>query len=165
MGIYMTGTLMKNRIPKELTIAKTSKEFKQMSRGDYRYHLYNYELKGKTEQAGLVCWKDRDVVYCITNSTTTVDSDKCFRRSQDGLLEIGRPMVISEYNKYMGGVDLADMKRLHCNSTIMGQNRWWLKIFFYLLDVGTSNANVLFNMTMRMEEKKMNIVDFKKAVQ
>jgi DDE_Tnp_1-like zinc-ribbon len=62
----------------------------------------------------------------------------------------------------MGGVDLADMRRLHCNSTIMGQNRWWLKLFFYLLDVGTSNALVLFNEAKRIrKEKKMNIVQFK----
>jgi hypothetical protein len=29
----------------------------------------------------------------------------------------------------MGGVDLVDMRRLHCNLTIMGQNQWWLKLF------------------------------------
>jgi hypothetical protein len=49
----------------------------------------------------------------------------------------------------------------------MCQNRWWLKLFFYLLDVGISNALVLFNesskMLMRANEsyKPMNIVDFK----
>ena len=53
---------------------------------------------------------------------------------------------------------MADMRRLHCNSTIMGQNRWWLKLFFYLLDVGTSNALVLHNFT---KESHMSIVEFK----
>jgi hypothetical protein len=68
----------------------------------------------------------------------------------------------------MGGVDLADMRRLHCNSTIMGQKRWWLKLFFYLLDVGTSNALVLHNEYLRMKAEEtsntytpMNIVSFK----
>jgi hypothetical protein len=67
----------------------------------------------------------------------------------------------------MGGVDLADMRQLHCNSTIMRQNRWWLKLFFYLLDVGTCNALVLFNESAKMLKKTdeiytpMNIVDFK----
>ena len=60
----------------------------------------------------------------------------------------------------MGGVDVADMRRLHCNSTIMGQNRWWLKLFFYLLDVGTSNALVLYNEAVS-ESQRMNIVEFK----
>ena len=69
--------------------------------------------------------------------------------------------MISEYNCYMGGVDLADMRRLHCNSTIMGQNRWWLKLFFYLLDVGMSNALVLFILTQRDGLKSSTIVEFK----
>jgi hypothetical protein len=67
----------------------------------------------------------------------------------------------------MGGVDLADMRRLHCNSTIMGQNRWWLKLFFYLLDVGTSNALVLHKEFLKNRREgedgkpTMNIVQFK----
>jgi hypothetical protein len=62
----------------------------------------------------------------------------------------------------MGGVDLADMRCLHCNSTIMGQNRWWLKLFFYLLDVGISNALVLFSESKRIQkEKTLNTVQFK----
>jgi hypothetical protein len=50
----------------------------------------------------------------------------------------------------------------------VGQNRWWLKLFFYLLDVGTSNALVLYNESMksRLQEgatthTPMNIVEFK----
>lgn len=124
-----------------------------------------HRLKYKDEDgddsfAGLVCWRDRDIVYCLTNDTNTRTTDSCYRRSKDGIIEIQRPMVISRYNKYMGGVDVADMRRLHCNSTIMGQNRWWLKLFFYLLDVGTSNALVLYNEAME-ESQKMNIVEFK----
>ena len=70
------------------------------------------------------------------------------------------PRLIAEYNKYMGGVDLADMRRLHCNSTIMGQNRWWLKLFFYLLDVGTSNALVLYKSASARTDV-FTIVNFK----
>ena len=68
---------------------------------------------------------------------------------------------MEEYNKYMGGVDLADQRRLHSNCTLMGQHRWWLKLFFYLLDVGTANALVLYNSTVHNELNKLNIVDFK----
>ena len=80
--------------------------------------------------AGLVCWKDRDIVYCLSNECNTKETDVCRRRSKEGLLTIAQPKMISEYSCYMGGVDLADMQHLHCNSTIMGQNRWWLKLFF-----------------------------------
>ena len=43
----------------------------------------------------------------------------------------------------------------------MGQNRWWLKLFFYFLDVGTSNALVLHNYTTKAP---LTVVDFKMAI-
>ena len=61
----------------------------------------------------------------------------------------------------MGGVDLADMRRLNCNSTIMGLHRWWLKLFFYLLDVGTSNALVLYRAATN---DKINVVKYKEKL-
>ena len=38
------------------------------------------------------------------------------------------------------------MRRLHCNSPIIGQNRWWLKLFFYLLDMRTSNSLAVYKL-------------------
>jgi hypothetical protein len=62
----------------------------------------------------------------------------------------------------MGGVDLADMSRLHCNSTMIALQRWWLKLFFYNLDVGTANALlvVLFK-KQATGQSDMNITMFK----
>jgi Transposase IS4 len=115
-----------------------------------------------------VCWQDRNIVYCLSNDSSNNHFDECSRRGLGGIVRIKRPVSIANYNKYMGGVDLADMRRLHCNSTIMGQKRWWLKLFFYLLDVGTSNALVLYNEYLRMKAEEtgntftsMNIVSFK----
>jgi hypothetical protein len=157
---------MTNKIPSAITIAKSSKKFKEMNRGDSTKHVFHYNDKSGTRcEAGLVCWKDRNMVYCLTNDTTTETEDKCMRRVQGGLTQLTRPTVIGKYNKYMGGVDLADMRRLHCNSTIMGQNRWWLKLFFYLLDAGTSNALVLYNESMKTKDKDpINIAEFKLKV-
>ena len=62
----------------------------------------------------------------------------------------------------MGGVDLADQRRLTCNSTVMGKHRWWLKLFFYLLDVGTSNALILYRGVT--DNRKMNLFHYKKQL-
>ena len=70
-------------------------------------------------------------MYCLTNRTAANESGPSFSRSQGGLIQIYRPKVIGDYNENMGGVDLAGMRRLHCNSTVMGLHRWWLKFFLF----------------------------------
>ena len=164
VSLFITGTVMKNRIPKEFVIAKTSKQFKSMKRGDYTYHKYSYVDENKKNiQYGLVAWKDRNMVYMLTNNWATTKEGSCRRRSANGIITLNRPDVIEQYNNFMGGVDLADMRRLHCNSTLMGQNRWWLKLFFYCLDVGSANALVLYREAME-NNNKMTIVEFKQKI-
>jgi Transposase IS4 len=124
MELYVTGTIVNNRIPRELRIIMTSAHFKDMPRGAYEKHVYQYnDDQGRQRKYGLVCWKDRDIVYCLTSEANTNDIGGCHRRSQVGIICIERPKVVEQYNQFLGGVDLADMRRLHCNSTIMGQNR------------------------------------------
>lgn len=165
--LYVTGTMMANRIPLGVRIAKASPAFKRMKRGDATKFKVQFRLKeGGEAEAGLVCWRDRQLVYCLSNDSNNFEFDHCNRRGEGGIMTIPRPISIAHYNQYMGGVDLADMRRLHCNSTIMGQNRWWLKLFFYLLDVGTSNALVLHKEFLKNRrggggEAAMNIVQFK----
>ena len=45
MQLYATGTILSNRIPKTVTIAKSSKEFKALNRGDTVTHHFNYITK------------------------------------------------------------------------------------------------------------------------
>jgi hypothetical protein len=162
MNLYVTGTVMSNRIPADVRITKRSREFQAMERGDHKMHVYEYKKDdGEKSKVGLVCWKDKDIVYCLTNATNTEPTGHCFRRSQSGKICISRPTAIELYNSSMGGVDVADQRRLHCNSSVKGLHRWWLKLFFYLLDVGTSNALVLFN---ESTDSSYNIVRFKKEL-
>ena len=123
-------------------------------------HLFCYQDNcGQLQKAGLVLWKDRNIVCCMTNDPASATMDTCMRRGQGGLLELNRPTCTSKYNMYMGGVDVADMRHLHCSSTTMGQNRWWLKLFFYLLDVGTLNALVQYNEAMKDKQSPLNMVE------
>ena len=146
-------------------MTQTSVLYKSMERGDFVTHVYNYMDEDNVHQEiGLVIWKDRKPVLCMTNHHDTGDSSECHRRTKDeGIIKIKRPKVIEYYNTYMGGVDLADKKRLHANSTIMGSNRWWLKLFYYNLDVGTANALILYNLAVYSnKDDYWNITDYKK---
>jgi Transposase IS4 len=101
-----------------------------MKRGDALKCRVRFRTRsGQESQAGLVCWRDRNMIYCLSNDSNNFAFDECSRRGLGGITRIPRPVSIANYNKYMGGVDLADMRRLHGNSTIKGQNRWWRKRF------------------------------------
>jgi hypothetical protein len=168
-NLYITGTMLAKRIPLAIRTAKTSATFTKMNPGDALKCRVTFRTEqGATSHAGLVCWRDWNMVYCLSNNTNNFEFDKCSHRGISGIIKIPGPLSIANYNKYMGGVDLADMHCLHCNSTIMCQKRWWLKLFFYLLDVRTLNALVLHNVLARIRatdemtySPSMNIVDFK----
>jgi hypothetical protein len=163
MDLFITGTCMTNRVPKELQIANSSRECKNMNRGDHCFHKYTYiDSNNMVREYGLTVWKDSKMVYLLSNTWNNNEVTTCKRRSNNGLQTITRPVVVEKYNTYMGGVDVADQRRLHCNSTIMGQNRWWLKLFFYLLDVGTANAMILYRLAV--DDNQINLADFKLQV-
>jgi len=161
--------MLANRIPSDIRISKSSAQFRAMKRGDAVMSKFIfYKADGTMSECGLVGWKDRNMVYCLSNDSTNHLFDDCYRRGDGGIISVPRPLSISNYNKFMGGVDLADMIRLSCNSNIMGGKRWWLRLFFYNLDVGTSNARVLYNEQLKdgadnngTEYRPMNIVQFK----
>jgi hypothetical protein len=54
---------------------------------------------------------------------------------------------------------------LTCNdytaTVIMGQSRWWLSLFIYLLDVGTSITLILFKESKEGKNKDMTLFEFK----
>ena len=164
MKLYVTGTVMANRLPKQVQL--TANEVRSMERGEYLHHLYNYKNEsGEVKGIGLVQWKDSKMVYCLTNHHPTFGVGTCYRKTMSGNIRLDRPNVIEEYNSNMGGVDLADMRRLHSTTSLMGQNRWWLKLFFYLVDVATANSLILYRLAVvGTPNENMNIVDFKRKL-
>ena len=87
--------------------------------------------------------KYQDLVYWITYDCNTREADKFFRKTQGGMIYLQRPIVIPQYNKYMGCVELLDIQQLHYNEMDMRLNWRRLKFFFYLIDVGNENDLVL----------------------
>ena len=90
-----------------------------------------------------VVWKYLYMVYCFDSYCNTQVKDTCFRITQGRVIDIQCSIFISQYKNYMVSVNLAYMKQLHCNATVMGPNRWWLKLLFYFLNVETENYLLL----------------------
>jgi hypothetical protein len=112
--LYKTGTMLANRIPQAIRLAKTSQTFKQMNRGDALKCRVQFRTQsGEKSHAGLVCWRDRNMVYCLSNDSNNFKFDECSRRGLGSITRIPRPVLVANYNKYMGGVDLADMRGVY----------------------------------------------------
>jgi hypothetical protein len=78
--LFLTGTVLANRIPLSIRTATTSFAFKKMNRGDaIKCRLKYTTTKGATSHAGLVCWRDRNMVYCLSNDTNNFEFDECSR--------------------------------------------------------------------------------------
>jgi Transposase IS4 len=95
-------------------------------------------------------------LFNYSSIENTTEKGECYRRTAGGITLLERPKVIEEYNQFMGGFDLSD-QIFYSNSMIIGQYRWWLKFFFYALDVGTSNALALY----KNKEHNCYIMEFK----
>ena len=85
----------------------------------------------------------------------------------DGVIILKQPALIKQYNKNMGGVDVSDKRRLGCATSIKGLHRWWIRIFFYIIDIIISNALILHKEGAKLSGKdisNMTIKDFKQSL-
>ena len=151
-GTYRTGRL---GFPAELA---NKDNLKQLKRGD---SLMRH--KGETT---VITWKDKKPVFVVTsahdNSIVTVN-----RRNPDGTSEqVTCPYAVAEYNRYMGGVDLSDQLKKYY-SYDRKSKRWWLRLFYHLLDLCVVNVYILcvkcyrLNWHPPLKYKCMSQLDFR----
>jgi Transposase IS4 len=100
--LYLTGIMMANRIPQGIRIAKTSATFRQMKRGDAVKSKFLFKVGDENMEAGLVSWKDRSMVYCLSNDSNNFEFDKCTHRSANGLVKIPRPVFHCQLQRIHG---------------------------------------------------------------
>lgn len=141
---FACGTTAENRrgYPKELKSGK--KQWgKSSQRGDCRWVRVNNMLA--------LQWKDSKVVSALSTVHKGNQVTQCKRRSkgQDGkyhCLTLTQPRAISDYNKYMKGVDQSD--QLLSNYSILRKaDKYWKTLFYHTIDIAVVNAYVLFQET------------------
>lgn len=148
-GIFSLGTIRVNRIPNSKLSA--DEDLKNMARG------YSEEFNGTTYGCEISCvlWNDtRPVRLVSTYVGVEPFFDTVDRRCKPKLIDrwdkktkkyvsIECPMIISEYNKHMGGVDLMDglIGRYHIQ---MKTRKWTNRLFHHLIDVSIVNAYILY---------------------
>ena len=66
------------------------------------------------------------------------------RKQCDGsIIVVGCPSAVVVNNDNMGGVDLADQKRKLYSASQKSKVKWYMRLFYYLLDVAVVNAHIL----------------------
>lgn len=121
----------------------------------------------------LSVWKDHKTVYCLSNfHTKTLTQKERNKRKQDRAISISGkqseivhlPQTINDYNSFMGGVDTIDQL---CANYVpkLKSRRWYLKIFFYLVEIAIINSYLLYKQTISKVTKKfLSHLEYRKDI-
>ena len=177
-GLYGCGTIRSNRkgLPDELrpktknnknkNLAKTIKNVLKKP-GD-SVVLQNGSI---TALAWLEKKSRKPVLIACTNSSPDSPQEVVPRKQKDGSrIDVPCPLPVKDYNGSMNGVDRTDQMRTEYVTTRMSK-RWWLYIFYFLVDLAIANAFALFResynhaiKTKTGKDKERTMLEFRMAL-
>jgi len=74
------------------------------------------------------------------------------KEGENNVEHFRKPVVICDYNKHVGGVDVSD-QYISSYSFIRKSKKWWRKMFFWLLEVAVVNSFILYNLSAVANQK------------
>jgi hypothetical protein len=133
LGIYMVGTVRKNRLAG--CSLRTDASLKKSGRGSYDYTVET------NEKIMLLKWYDNNTVHLISNynSQEPIENVRWWSVAAKQHVNVPRPAIVKEYNTFMGAVDLHDMLVELYRTNIKGR-RFYLRIIFHLINMACVNA-------------------------
>ena len=161
--IWCCGTVRPNRLQNLKMLSDD--ELKKQGRGSIdAWH---------TSDAGteLVCvkWFDNKSVHLLSSflQAHPVDLVERFDKKQNKTVEVPRPNIVKQYNKCMGGVDLADML-LALYRIEVKSKKFYHRFIFHLLDICVVNSWILYRRNINAEAGKqtkyMPLIYFKMLI-
>lgn len=158
-GIQSIGTVRRNRIP----------DCKQPSEADMKKSERGASVQyiTRTDETDIACvtWKDNKVVnvlstFCDKEPTHQV---KRYDRKTKQNIMVNCPDIIKQYNKHMGGVDLID-SHIGRYKIMMRSKKWYMRIFYHLLDISVINAWLLYKRVNSGNGKLLKLYEFRAEV-
>uniref|UniRef100_W5MSZ2 PiggyBac transposable element-derived protein domain-containing protein n=1 Tax=Lepisosteus oculatus TaxID=7918 RepID=W5MSZ2_LEPOC len=136
MGLRSLGTIRKNRLMG--CKLEDDRELLKRGRGSFDYRVNDAQL-------AIVKWADSKTVTLVSTcaSVMPVGEVKRFSKKKGKQISVPCPQIVAEYNHHMGGVDLADMM-IALYHTPAKSHRWYLCIFWQLIDIAVNNAWLLY---------------------
>ena len=103
-------------------------------------------------------WLDNNTVFLASTyaGITPKDTSRRWNVKDKSRVEVSRPAIVYEYNRHMGGIDLADMLVEMCR-THLQTRKWYIRILWWLIDTAVCNSWLLFRsdvkaLTLRRDE-------------
>ena len=158
-GMPCVGTIRSDRIGK--CPLKDEKQLKQEGRGSYDQRVE------KESNIAIVRWFDNRSVQFISSYAGVEPVDNCQRWSQKDKchVQVNRPNIVQEYNKNMGGVDLADML-IELYRIDLRSKKWYNRIVYWCLNVAVVNSWLLYKRHMKQKGQKpvKTLLDFQTEI-
>lgn len=116
----------------------------------------------KTSVLGITAykWKDNRVVYLASNFHGSEESTVSRTEHDGSKKNIKCPLVIKDYNTFMGGVDKADQLRALYNIDRKSKKQWH-RLFWGITDIVFINSFVINN---ELNNTKLSVKLYRRAV-
>ena len=137
-GYGGTGTIRENRIPKNCPLP-SKKEMLKEERGKFHSAI------DRDNGLFLCKWNDNSVVCAASNTCgmNPVTNLKRYSQQAKKHIQVPHPSPLTEYNRYMGGIDRMDQNIGQYRKNIRNR-KWYWPLFTWLLDVAIHNAWLLY---------------------
>ncbi|XP_054290788.1 piggyBac transposable element-derived protein 3-like [Macrosteles quadrilineatus] len=153
--IHVVGVVRSDRLYGANSVLPGAKDFSKEERGQMN-------VATSEDNITILQWKDTGVVYVSSTYAGIEPKDKAERwdKVAKKYIMVDRPHCVAIYNQFMGGVDLSDRMVAHYPHA-MKSKRFYLRIFFYFLNVAIVNAWIVLKLKT---SSNMSFLDFKAAI-
>lgn len=150
-GILSVGTVQQNRIPNSKLPDKKQFMNKSTPRGAHEERVTTFQ----GVDMSVVAWKDNKVVTLLSSYVGALPLNNVSRydKKKKEKIQIPCPKIISEYNAHMGGVDHMDSFLGRYRIRIKSR-KWYIRIFYHLLDLAVINAWIIYKKNAKNVPKK-----------
>ncbi|KAF3840286.1 hypothetical protein F7725_019003 [Dissostichus mawsoni] len=136
--MYITGTIMKNRLAGAKEKLPSDKTMKNKGRGT------SSELSTEDGKLCVVKWYDNKPVLMMSVVHGTEPEDTCQRwdKKLKQYVTVSQPSIVREYNLKMGGVDLIDRMISYYRMSARTK-KWTMRMLMHFTDLALANSWLL----------------------